>query len=278
MLVRYSVIRFMPFPETQEFANVGVVAYTPHNGGVFYRLANKRHARISNFFDDLDGKLLAGAIDIFDDELKRIQEFATGLSGKELVNIMNELTRQREGFMTFSETASLLTEQKLEDITFKLYERYVGRVFNTKEHREALLVRELKAHLDRITKYKFTKNTLDVGFMAFDLPLVASDDIETKAIKPLTFYHENPLKMVDHGTRWISRARMLLNSDVVAPKNFMFVIEKPNYKDKNLDFAYMKLDEEMRDLGVEVHQSTELHNIKLFARFASESPDGFALN
>lgn len=278
MLVRYSVIRFMPFPETQEFANVGVVVYVPQNGDVNFKLTHKRHARISNFFDDLDGKLLAGAIDIFDAELIRIKEIAKGLAGKDLVGLMNELTRPREGFITFSETASLLTERKLDDVTNKLYERYVGRVFNTKEHREAILVKELKAHLDRVTRYKFTKDTLDVGFMAFDLPLVATDKREIKAIKPLTFYHKNPLQMVDHGTRWISRAKMLLTAEVLAPDNFMFVLEKPVYKDKNLDFAFMKLDEEMRELGVNVHQSCEIENIRQFAKFASESPEGFALN
>lgn len=278
MLVRYSVIRFMPFPETQEFANVGVVAYTPHNGQVNYKLAHKRHARISDFFDDLDGKLLAGAIDIFDAELKRIQEFSRGFIGKELVNLLNELTRQREGFLTFSETASLLAEQNLDEITVALYERYVGRTFNTKEHRESILVRQLKAHLDRATRYKFTREKLDTGFMAFELPLVATDKLEFKAIKPLSFHHDTPLKMVDHGTRWISRAKILLNAGVLTPTNFMFVVEKPAFKDENLKSAYSSLSQEMQELGVNICNSKEVESIVSFAKFNSESADQFLLN
>lgn len=35
-LVRFSVVRFMPFTETQEFANVGIVLHVPKDGTVLY--------------------------------------------------------------------------------------------------------------------------------------------------------------------------------------------------------------------------------------------------
>lgn len=48
-LVRYSVIRFMPFSETQEFANVGIVIHAPQTGEVQFKLANTRFGRVSQF-------------------------------------------------------------------------------------------------------------------------------------------------------------------------------------------------------------------------------------
>lgn len=277
-LVRYSVIRFMPFTETQEFANVGVVIHAPQTGNVLFRLANKRFGRVSQFFDDLDGQLYSNAIEMFNLELKRIQDFAKGMRGKELAGFMDEVTRQREGFLTFSETAALLTSDSLELVLEKLFEQYVGRSFNTKEHRETLLVKSLKKQLDDVTKYKFTKSKLNADYVSFELPLVATDRVTTKAIKPLSFYQDKPLKLIDHGEFWISRVKHLLNSNTLDASDFLFAIDRPpEYKDKNLEAAFNSLEDEMNSLGVNVYDVRDLPNIENFARFESEKAESFKL-
>lgn len=222
-LVRYSVIRFMPFTETQEFANVGIVIHAPQAGRVLFKLANKRFGRVSQFFDDLDGQLYSNAIEMFNFELQRIQDFAQGMRAKELAGFMDEVTRQREGFLIFSETAALLTSDSLEIVLDKLFGQYVGRSFNTKEHRETLLIKNLKKHLDTVTRYKFTKSKLDAEYVSFELPLVASDHLITKAIKPLSFYQDKSLTLIDHGEFWISRVKHLLNAKTLDADNFLFV-------------------------------------------------------
>ncbi|GAL09060.1 hypothetical protein JCM19233_25 [Vibrio astriarenae] len=186
-LVRFSVVRFMPFTETQEFANVGIVLHVPKDGTVLYKLAGKRFGRVSQFFDDLDGCLYSNAIQMFEAELDRIKEFTHDISGKALVSIMDEVTRQREGFLTYSETSALLTKEDPELVLEQLFQQYVARNFNTKEHRETILVRQIKRQLDSITKYRFTKDKLSADYMSFELPLVATDNVITKAIKPLSF-------------------------------------------------------------------------------------------
>ena len=276
-LVRYSVIRFMPFTETQEFANVGIVIHAPQTGSVLFRLANKRFGRVSQFFDDLDGQLYSNAIEMFTFELKRIQEFAIGMRGKELAGFMDEVTRQREGFLTFSETAALLTSDSLELVLEKLFEQYVGRSFNTKEHRETLLVKSLKKQLDGVTKYKFTKSKLNADYVSFELPLVATDNVTTKAIKPLSFYQDKPLKLIDHGEFWISRVKHLLNSNTLDANDFLFAIDRPEYKDKNLEAAFKSLEDEMNSLGVNVYDASDLRNIEAFAKFESEKAENFKL-
>lgn len=278
-LVRYSVIRFMPFAETQEFANVGIVLHEPRTGDVLFKLANKRFARVSQFFDDLDGQLYSNAIEMFNFELERIKNFARGMQGHELVGFMDEMTRQREGFLTFSsETSALLTNAPLEEVLEKLFEQYVGRSFNTKEHRETLLVKKLKTQLDKVTKHKFTKRKLSTNYVSFELPLVATDKITTKAIKPLSFYQDKPLKLIDHGEFWISRVKHLLNSNSLSANNFLFVIDRPSYKNKNLEAAFYSLADEMRALGVNIFDVADLSNIKKFARFDSENAENFRLD
>ncbi|EGU40878.1 hypothetical protein VII00023_08089 [Vibrio ichthyoenteri ATCC 700023] len=276
-LVRYSVIRFMPYTETQEFANVGVVVHVPQTGGILFRLASKRFARVSQFFDDLDGQLYSNAIEMFNFELLRIKDFAKDMRGKNLAGFMDEVTRQREGFLIFSETAALLTSDSLELVLEKLFEQYVGRSFNTKEHRETLLVSSLKKQLDGVSKYKFTKSKLNADYVSFELPLVATNGLETKAIKPLSFYQDKPLKLIDHGEFWISRIKHLLNSNTLEPSNFLFAIDCPEYKDMNLEAAFMSLHNEMQSLGVNVIDVHDLRNIEMFARFDSESSEHFQL-
>ncbi|ENM5794308.1 DUF3037 domain-containing protein [Vibrio mimicus] len=277
-LVRYAVIRFMPFTETQEFANVGIVIHAPQTGNVLFKLASKRFARVSQFFDDLDGQLYSNAIDMFSFELQRIKDFAQGMQGKELATFMDEVTRQREGFLTFSDTSVLLTIEPLEVVLDKLFEQYVARNFNTKEHREALLVRSLKKHLDKVSKHKFTKGKLNANYVSFELPLVASDNFTTKAIKPLSFYQDKPLQLIDHGAFWISRVKHLLNAGVLRPYDFLFAIDRPDFKDKNLDAAFHSLCDEMKSLDVNIYDVNDLQSIENFARFDSESAENFRLS
>lgn len=51
---QYKIVRFTPYVETEEFANVGVVLYCPATGVLDYKLAPKRFGRVTSFFDGMD--------------------------------------------------------------------------------------------------------------------------------------------------------------------------------------------------------------------------------
>jgi hypothetical protein len=59
---RYSIIKFLPFAETGEFANVGVVMSCPEIGFFDYKIKTKRYGRITDFFEDLDKKIYQESI------------------------------------------------------------------------------------------------------------------------------------------------------------------------------------------------------------------------
>ncbi|WP_417655211.1 DUF3037 domain-containing protein [Pseudoalteromonas atlantica] len=276
-LVRYSVIRFMPFTETQEFANVGVVLHAPNDGKVLFKLANKRFARVSNFFDDLDGQLYSNAIEMFTSELQRVKDFTYGIRGRELTSFMDEVTRKKEGFLTYSDTAALLTTKAFDEVLDDLFKQYVGRNFNTKEHRESLILRNVKSHLDKVSKYKYTKRKLDASYMSFELPLVAKNEFKMKAVKPLSFHQDSPLKLIDHGEFWISRVKHLLNSDVIKGTDFLFVVDKPKFKSTKLYDAFNSLSDEMINLGVNVLDFKEINKIDQFTLFDCDKPENFKL-
>ncbi|MFP3758365.1 DUF3037 domain-containing protein, partial [Cupriavidus sp. SIMBA_020] len=61
---RYALVRFMPYPETGEFANVGVVVMSPTARFFGYKLLD-RVGRITAFFDELDVTVYKRARDTF---------------------------------------------------------------------------------------------------------------------------------------------------------------------------------------------------------------------
>ncbi|MGL5335467.1 MAG: DUF3037 domain-containing protein [Enterovibrio sp.] len=269
-LVRYTIIRFMPFAETQEFANVGVILHAPQTGDVLFKLAPTRFGRVSQFFDDLDGQLYKNAIEMFNAELARITTFSKGMYGQQLVNFMNEVTRQREGFLIFSETSTFLATDTLQSVLNDLFDLFVARRFNSKEQRDIQLVRDLKKQLEK-TRYPFKTQIFDADCMSFELPLVASDNITVKAIKPLSFYQKTPLGLMDYGERWLYRVELLLEKETLKEDDFLFAIEYPeHYETCQQEKAANHLTNKMKRMGVNVCSVSDHADISEFAKFDSE--------
>lgn len=62
--LRYSVIQFMPYVETGEFANVGVMAVCPKTGYFDYKITSK-YGRLTQFFPNLSAKQYKASIAFF---------------------------------------------------------------------------------------------------------------------------------------------------------------------------------------------------------------------
>ena len=50
----YAVLRFLPYPETQEFVNIGVVLMCPELRWFDYRTETRRRDRVTGFFPELN--------------------------------------------------------------------------------------------------------------------------------------------------------------------------------------------------------------------------------
>ena len=70
----YTVIRFLPYPETGEFVNLGIAMACPDMHWFDYRLETRRIDRITNFFPELKHNKAAftEGRKLFRDELERI--------------------------------------------------------------------------------------------------------------------------------------------------------------------------------------------------------------
>ena len=136
---QYALLRFRPFAETGEFANVGVVLLAPEARFFGFRLL-KRYGRITQFFKELDKKVYLNGRELFKEELERFaaQLRKLALDGRKTVpdvrlavDLFAELVRHREAILQFDERRVVLSDDPKATLN-ALYVYYVERNFVTK--------------------------------------------------------------------------------------------------------------------------------------------------
>ncbi len=138
---QYALLRFRPFAETGEFANVGVVLLAPEARFFGFRLL-KRYGRITQFFKELDKKVYLNGRELFKEELERFaaQLRNLALDGRKTVpdvrlavDLFAELVRHREAILQFDERRVVLADDPKAKLN-ALYDYYAERNFVTKEY------------------------------------------------------------------------------------------------------------------------------------------------
>lgn len=215
----YAIVRFCPFVETGEFANVGVVLIAPNQGLLEFKLMTKKHARVTNFFEQLDAPIFKGAMANLKEELTRIRkvlhqysfdgrrtysetEFARG--------VFDELVRPREAVIKFSNVrGSLMSDAKVK--LEELYGHYVERDFVTVEYREQVLEKTLRRWLAEagvVGRFERLEVGNDEYHATFPFVEQRAGEVFT-AIKPLNLAQEQPSKIIDHGGAWVWKLAQL---------------------------------------------------------------------
>lgn len=265
----YAVIRFMPFAETREYANVGIVVIAPKTGFYDFKLAPKTFARVTNFFDDLDGVIYKHALEGFEAELERIRNFLMNnhVNGKELTDYFKEITRARESVLHFGEIGTLITDNVNVTVE-KLYERFIGRNFtHSKEYKEQQMIRVLRNQLvSSLPKnVKYTQQKLKAGMFDITMPLVNQINNNYRIIRPLAFEQKNVLLAMEHGETWVNRLKKLINSRVIEADRALFALEKPVNRKLEFMNVYENVYDEIKKLGAEVEDFSATSNIIKFA-------------
>lgn len=258
----YAIVRFCPFVETEEFANIGVVMIAPEHRVFEFKLMTRKHARVTNFFEQLDAPVFRTAVQNLKEELTRIRgvlqrhgfdkrlthndaEFARALFG--------ELVRPRESVIKFSNMRAVLlvdAKAKLEE----LYGHYVERDFVTVEYREQVLEKTLRRWLvaagvnDRFERLEVGNDDYHATF-----PFVEQNRNEVEiAIKPLNLSQEQPSKIIDHGGAWIWKLNQLKKKKLF-PLRVLITVDSPkeSLTPARLN-AYHEVVADLTNLGVTV--------------------------
>ena len=268
---QYALLRFRPFVETGEFANVGVVLMAPEARFFGFRLL-KRYGRITQFFHQLDHKIYLNGKQLFTEELERFSANLrrTALDGRKrevnLIlarNLFAELVRPREAMLQFDEQRIALADDPKAKLNV-LFDHYVERNFVTKEYQERLLessVRKLLFHAKLGNEYRQEKIGNDDFSVNF--PFVhMTDGKAERIIKPLYLDQGDSTKILTHGGQWVDKVRRLRKRNAL-PDDVLFPITAPAPSAKQFE-AFEEIRDDLQGADVQVVSANDESRIIQF--------------
>lgn len=269
----YAVVRFSPFVETGEFANVGIVMMAPEQRFFDFKLMERRHSRVTHFFGQLEAKVFRATMSTLHEELNRAGSLLRqhGFDKRFKSNdvdfakrLFTEIVRPRETVIKFGEPRAALADEP--GTTLKeLYGYYVERDFVTRKYQEAVLEQGLHKWLwqariaERFTKLEVGDDEYHVAF-----PFVEKrGNLPVKAIKALRLDHDQPSKILDHGGQWLFRIQTLKRRKLL-PEKVLFAVGGP-VEHGARESAYVEIVGNLKDTGVDVLPFSDKAQILDFA-------------
>jgi hypothetical protein len=270
---QYALLRFRPFAETGEFANVGIVLLAPEARFFGFRLLN-RYGRITQFFKELDKKVYLNGRELFKEELERFaaQLRKLALDGRKpvpdvrlAVDLFAELVRHREAILQFDERRVVLADDPKAKLN-ALYDYYVERNFVTKEYQERLLevsIRKLLIRAQVAENYRQEK--LGDEDFAVNFPFVRMvKGHADRVIKPLYLAQSDTTKIITHGGQWVDKIRRLRKRKAL-PESVMFPVTAPAV-DTRAYRAFEEISEDLVAAGVQIVPAVSDQQILEFAQ------------
>ena len=229
----YAVLRFLPYPETGEFVNLGVAVHCPATGFFTTAFEARKAQRVTGFFPELDRDAFKGARQAIAAELTRVGKTIAKEQNTELGRrIFRELVRTREAVFRFGEIRTILTDAPA-TLADRLFGQYVNRQFaQVREYHETVMAQR---YYDALRQYRpdrvFRRGTI-VGTAAYrvripiTLDVTGANDAPFCAIKPLDLQRTEPTAVIEHGDAWIQRVRRLKAIGRL-PERFIFAVRRP---------------------------------------------------
>lgn len=268
---QYAIVRFIPYAETGEFANVGVVLACPELSFLQAKLSPiSRTQRVTGFFHGLVPRIYREAMKYVRAEIVRVAD-AVAEGSLPAHYAFDSIARPREALITFSQTRVILAESPAQALD-ELYERFIDRDFATKEYHEQLLTKGVNRLLTgaRLRSYFEDRAVGDETF-SVKFPFVSTNpDVPRLVIKPLFLAQEEPSKIFEHGGTWVQRIARLRKHRLL-PGHTLFAVDIPmtgtGAAAKRMGAA-KEIVGELKDLGVQVVQATNQRAVLDFAEQA----------
>lgn len=261
-LCRFAIIRFSPFIETEEFANIGVLIATPKK--LIFKLESKKYGRVTDFFDGLDKKVYLNSVSNLIHSLDHYSRLSEGENSSSIANIFEEITRPRETLLRFSDVKVGFYANPDESLN-ELFQYYIKRNFITKEYKEKAMETALRgflrgAKLDKI----FTRKVLGDGMYEAAFPFVSQNENITKVIKPLHLHQESSSAILDVGAKWMFKIKELRDRKLINKDILFTVDESPvNTSAKN---AYSEVKRRFHKESIYLVPNGNKEDILMFAR------------
>lgn len=252
-ICNYSILRFLPYPETGEFVNIGIVLLA-NNGEFRFKITHTRR-RVTQFFPTLDHTVFIRARREMEIEFNRLVGFFVNQRNdiKLLASTFKHLIHPRETMMRFSEPGTI-TATHIGETLETLFDHYVNHSFANKEYQERVLERQLGSLLATSNlKQRYSERRLGDSEYDVRFPFVLmADEQAVQAIKPVYFGHGEPSKILDHGDAWQAKIRRLKRAQRLA-KDTLFIAEPPSQDKPKLLKAYEEVTAALADVeGVRI--------------------------
>ncbi len=271
----YAIVRFMPFVETGEFANVGIVMFAPNARYFGFKVLGNRYARVTNFFEQLDAKVFRASMRTFREEMERVADLLKPLGTDRRLktldrdaslSIWGEIIKPRETMLRFSDARVVLAEEPAAKLR-ELFEYYVERNFVTREYQEQILPRGVRGWLrtaNLLNRFQPAKIGNDEYHAQFPFVGTNENDAPEKVIKPLNLDYPDASRIIDHGGTWIVRVNALKRRQLLPPK-VLFTVKGPS-DTSTRGRAKSEIISELEEAGVIVVPYGEAAPIVQFAQ------------
>lgn len=242
----FAVIQFLPYPETGEFVNVGIVLACAPAGYLDFRIVQRR-MRVTKFFPELDAQIYSVGLRCLKEELL----FHRSVENETHRNLIfpefraaflekfRNVVRPRESLFRFSEIKTTLANDPKSALQ-KAMEHYVERQFaTTKEYQETIMTNRLRG-LFKTHGLASLYHPVSLGNETYQVnfPLVQMDgNVALKAIKPLDLDKPDSTKILEHGDTWINRVQRLEKIGRF-PKQMLFTVRAPEGDGLRRDAAH----------------------------------------
>lgn len=269
----YAVVRFLPYVETGEFANVGIVLFAPKARYFGFKVLTQKYSRVTGFFERFEAKDFRRVMKATRDELQRVADRFNALSEAtffeqaaqgDVLALWGELTKPLESMLRFDHTRLVMAPDPATKLN-ELFEFYVQHDFATPEYQEDLLNRNMRALLKTATSgQRFHEQRVGNAEYDANFPFVAvRDNQPVQIIKPLHLDHHQASKVIDHGGQWIVRVSALKKRGQL-PSAVLFPVHG-EHSDSAVGKARADVVAQLEDLGVEVVPFADKSSVLAFA-------------
>lgn len=265
----YSIVRFLPFAETQEFANVGIVLWAPRHNALIFRLQTRRYKRITDFFERVDGTTFRRIMREVQHELRRVSDqfgkVGSHRGSEAVARLWEELLKPKSTQVVFGPERLVLADNPQERLQ-ELFSRYVERDFVTREYAETTLKRQVAGWLQEANlAQRFQEARIGNEAYSATFPFVSRDgQASLRVIKPLALTQADATAITEHGGMWVLRLSKL-REHRLQPEHLLFPYDGDHREDSLLGQARRDVLLDLERLGAQTIPASERRVVLEFA-------------
>lgn len=271
----YTIVRFAPFSETGEFANIGIVLISQRANYFDFKIQRQKYARVTRFFREIEPRIYRAAVHNLGEELQRMKrstnrnpkQLALAFEDMTVANLLlQELLRKREGVIRFDKVRMTVASNPKAELE-RLYGYYVDRNFVTPQYIEQVMEKEVRATLKYLNvSEQYTEARLSDGVYQARFPFVnLSNGVARHTIKPISLAQERPEAIIEHANKWAYALKRLRASGKI-DGDVLFPVRPPEGGAKSRCDAFEEGKELLESEGGQVVIATGASELRKFLK------------